>query len=222
MAASALQIETNRANAQHSTGPRTDDGKQRSSLNAVRHGLTGQTIVMPHEDMQAYLAHCQNYLQEWKPAGTTESHILQSIADSQWRLHRAHAHQLTTDAMDPEQLGNDPALAEIERSKALDRISRYASRIQRDLQAFIKLLQNLQSERRVREHASLEQAKLLQKFFEMKQESWTPAEFGFVLTTTQINAHVRLTDHLDQAKKAKSAHYDLPKYQTATEKGACR
>ena len=51
---------------------------------------------------------------------------------------------------------------------------------------------------------------------------WNPAEFGFVLTTTQINAHVRLTDHLDQAKKAKSAHYDLPKYQTATEKGACR
>ena len=193
MAASAIQIETNRANAQHSTGPRTDDGKQRSSLNAVRHGLTGQTIVMPHEDMQAYLAHCQNYAQEWQPAGVTEMHIVQSIADTQWRLHRAHAHQLTTDAMDSEQLD------EIERTKALDRISRYASRIQRDLQSSIKLLQNLQAERKVREQAVLEQAALLQKLFEMKQEPWTPAEFGFVLTTAEIKRHVHLTDHLQQA-----------------------
>ena len=199
MAASAIQIETNRANAQHSTGPRTDDGKQRSSLNAVRHGLTGQIIVMPHEDMQAYLAHCQNYSEEWKPSGTTEVHIVQSIADTQWRLHRAHAHQLTTDAMDPEQLD------EIERTKALDRISRYASRIQRDLQSSIKLLQNLQAERKVREQAALEQAALLQKFFEMKQEAWEPAQFGFVLTRTEIERHAFIADHLQQAIQAHSA-----------------
>ena len=190
MAASAIQIETNRANAQHSTGPRTDEGKQRSSLNAVRHGLTGQIIVMPHEDMQAYLAHCQNYSEEWKPSGTTEVHIVQSIADTQWRLHRAHAHQLTTDAVDSEQI---------------DRISRYASRIQRDLHSSIKLLQNLHAERKVREQAALEQAALLQKLFEMKQEPWTPAEFGFVLTRTQIERHAFIADHLQQAIKAHSA-----------------
>jgi hypothetical protein len=44
----------NRANAQHSTGPRTSEGKRRSSMNAMRHGLTSQVIVMPDEDMQAY------------------------------------------------------------------------------------------------------------------------------------------------------------------------
>ena len=36
----------NRANAQRSTGPKTEEGKQRSSLNALRHGLTGQTIIL--------------------------------------------------------------------------------------------------------------------------------------------------------------------------------
>ena len=43
----------NRENAQHSTGPKTEAGKQKSSLNALRHGLTGQTVVMPAEDLAA-------------------------------------------------------------------------------------------------------------------------------------------------------------------------
>jgi len=41
------RAEINRANAQHSIGPKTPEGKQRSSLNALRHGLTGQIIVLP-------------------------------------------------------------------------------------------------------------------------------------------------------------------------------
>ena len=48
------QLEANRANAQKSTGPVTPKGKERSKLNAQRHGLTGQTSVMPNEDMEAF------------------------------------------------------------------------------------------------------------------------------------------------------------------------
>jgi len=44
----------NRANAQRSTGPRTEAGKQHSALNALRHGLTAQTAVLPSEDPAAY------------------------------------------------------------------------------------------------------------------------------------------------------------------------
>jgi hypothetical protein len=47
----------NRANSQQSTGPRTESGKQRSSLNALRHGLTAQSAVLPSEDPAAYEAH---------------------------------------------------------------------------------------------------------------------------------------------------------------------
>ena len=188
MATSALQIETNRANAQYSTGPRTADGKQRSSLNAVRHGLTGQMIVLPHEDMQAYLTHCDSYSAEWKPAGVTEAHIVQSIADTQWRLHRAHAHQLNIDDMD---------------DLAMDRITRYTSRIQRDLQSNIKLLISLQSQRKAREQKDLQEAAMLHNYFKMKQEPWSPSEFGFVLTTPEIARHVHLATHLEQAKKSK-------------------
>ena len=188
MATSAFQIETNRANSRHSTGPRTVDGKQRSSLNAVRHGLTGQMIVMPHEDMQVYLKHCEDYQAEWKPVGATETHMVQSIADCQWRLHRAHAHLLNLDEMD---------------DQSLDRIGRYTSRIQRDLQSSIKLLLSLQSQRKARGQKDMEEAALLHKYFEMKQEPWNPAEFGFVLTTAEIDRNIRLTTYLDQARNCK-------------------
>jgi hypothetical protein len=115
-------------------------------------------------------------------------------------------------------LGKSLELGEIERSKELDRISRYAPRIQRDLHSNIKLLQTLQSERKIREQAALEQAALLQKFFEMTKEPWTPAEFGFVLTPAEISAHIHLNDSLDRAKLGKTAHFDLANYQTASKR----
>jgi len=65
----------NKANAQHSTGPRTAAGKQRSSLNAWRHGLTGQTVVLPTEDHSAYERHSQSFLDEYHPQGATETQL---------------------------------------------------------------------------------------------------------------------------------------------------
>ena len=50
------QFEANRRNALRSTGPRTEDGKRRSRLNAVRHGLTAETVVGSLEDAEDYKA----------------------------------------------------------------------------------------------------------------------------------------------------------------------
>src|SRR5437660_11844577 len=81
----------NKANAQHSTGPRTPAGKQRSSLNALRHGLTGQTVVLPTEDHAAYQRHSQSFLDEYRPKGATETQLVQSLLDTSWQLNRAAA-----------------------------------------------------------------------------------------------------------------------------------
>src|ERR1700686_1737513 len=79
----------NKANAQKSTGPRTEAGKQRSSLNALRHGLTGQTVVLPTEDHSAYERHSQSFLQEYHPKDATETQLVQSLIDTSWRMNRA-------------------------------------------------------------------------------------------------------------------------------------
>src|ERR1022692_3087918 len=79
---------TNRANSQHSTGPRTDAGKQRSSQNALRHGLTARIAVLPSEDQAAYESHCRNFENEYQPATATETQLVQELADTSWRLNR--------------------------------------------------------------------------------------------------------------------------------------
>src|ERR1700675_2185458 len=81
----------NRVNAQKSTGPRTEAGKQRSKLNALRHGLTGQTVVLPTEDHSAYERHSQSFLDQYHPKDATETQLVQSLIDTSWRMNRAAA-----------------------------------------------------------------------------------------------------------------------------------
>jgi hypothetical protein len=82
------KAEISRANAQHSTGPRTPEGKRRSCLNAVRHGLTGLTVVLPTDDLAAYRAFVAEFHETLQPVGLLERAAAQTIADTHWRLHR--------------------------------------------------------------------------------------------------------------------------------------
>src|SRR5215472_1635707 len=75
----------------HSTGPKTPEGKRRCRLNAWRHGLTGQLCVLTPEEQHAYEKHCKIILEGLAPVGDFELDIAQSIADDRWRLKRARA-----------------------------------------------------------------------------------------------------------------------------------
>ena len=85
---SERRLAANRANAQFSTGPITPEGKAVSSLNAVKSGLTGRAVLLPSEDVDAYKAHIARYQGEFQPVGERETHLVQSLADTQWRLNR--------------------------------------------------------------------------------------------------------------------------------------
>jgi hypothetical protein len=85
---SQAQIAANRLNSQASTGPSTEAGKAKSSLNAVKTGLTGRTVLLPAEDVAAYQHHVQRFIDEHQPCGATEQTLVQSIADTEWRLLR--------------------------------------------------------------------------------------------------------------------------------------
>src|SRR3954464_371903 len=60
----------------------------KSSLNAVKTGLTGRTVLLPNEDAAAYEAHVERFGKELQPVGERETQLVQSLADTQWRLDR--------------------------------------------------------------------------------------------------------------------------------------
>ena len=69
MATSPLQLAANRRNAQLSTGPTTETGKKKASLNALRHGLTAQIVVLPGEDLAQYIKFASDFVQDLRPEG---------------------------------------------------------------------------------------------------------------------------------------------------------
>ncbi|MGA8026642.1 MAG: hypothetical protein WB992_05810 [Bryobacteraceae bacterium] len=87
-ALSPAQLAANRANALLSTGPRTPDGKAKSCVNAVKSGLTGRTVLLPTDDAAEYTALIAAYQNEFAPIGRAECELVQSVADTEWRLHR--------------------------------------------------------------------------------------------------------------------------------------
>src|SRR5512145_494351 len=87
--ATPAQILANRANSQLSTGPKTEEGKRASSLNACRHGLTGTQIVLPGEDAEAYEELRRGMHDSYTPANDPEKVLVDQIAANAWRLMRA-------------------------------------------------------------------------------------------------------------------------------------
>jgi hypothetical protein len=82
------KAEANRENAQLSTGPITAAGKAKASLNALKGGLTGRAVLLATDDAAHYQAHIQSYEDHFQPVGPEEHTLVQSLADTAWRLSR--------------------------------------------------------------------------------------------------------------------------------------
>jgi hypothetical protein len=75
--ATQKQIEANRRNAQHSTGPRTQEGKDRIRLNALKHGMTAKTVVLPGEDEDVYLEKLAAWKADFPPRNEMEDSVIE-------------------------------------------------------------------------------------------------------------------------------------------------
>ena len=83
------QIEANRRNACKSTGPITEEGKQRSRCNAVRHGLTAETVIGALEDAEDYKAFEASIIADYDAQSAVERELVLRLASLLWRLRRA-------------------------------------------------------------------------------------------------------------------------------------
>lgn len=85
---SEKQAEANRRNALKSTGPRTPEGKNAVRLNALKHGLLSQEILLPGEDEETLRELGEHLRAELKPVGVLESLLVDRIVSGYWRLRR--------------------------------------------------------------------------------------------------------------------------------------
>src|SRR5438477_8136274 len=83
------QFQANRQNAQKSTGPTTTEGKEKSRCNAVRHGLTAETVIGQLEDAEDYKAFEAAVVADYDAQSAVERELVLRLASLLWRLRRA-------------------------------------------------------------------------------------------------------------------------------------
>jgi hypothetical protein len=90
---SALKSETARINGAKSRGPKTPQGRARSSMNALCHGLNAKTLILPHEDRNLFAEIWKDYFDLLKPANQMEIDLVSDIVAARWRLRRMERYE---------------------------------------------------------------------------------------------------------------------------------
>ncbi len=149
--ATPAQIIANTANAQHSTGPTTPEGKVRSSANAIKLGFNAQqAVLLTPEDHQAFDALSWAFYLELHPTGPIESALQGQIVLAAWNIERTNKLEVAMAAN-----GIDPLLSD-ENEKVLSRIATYRMRAERTFHKCLKALQTYQSAHPINEISEMQ------------------------------------------------------------------
>jgi hypothetical protein len=202
------QITANRANAQLSTGPSSASGKAKSSLNAVKTGLTGRTVLLPGDDAESYKKLTAVLEKQYQPGSDPERLLVQALINTEWRLLRipslvqgtlalamVEASGLHEDCPDP---GIRSAMIEAEAcrvcKKDLNSFGTQENRLRRNREKDIAALKELQEQRKKDEKRRLNHATLM--FLEAQHEGrpFDPAEIGFEFPIERLQDRAGVAD----------------------------
>jgi hypothetical protein len=231
--ASPAQLSANIANAQKSTGPKTEKGKHRTRLNAYRHGLTGQICLLTAEEHQAFDQHCTGIRESLGPVGALETELAQSIAEDHWRLKRARAietgifaagvlgqlgHPFGGIREDAAQVPIDEALSQahtwLAKGENFQLLALYEQRIHRTIEKNMAQLRTLRAERNAARQQALEEAQLLAQLAYSKGEQYDPAndfppellQLGSDFSSAGIRRLIDRNQRLSEARQVGRAH----------------
>jgi hypothetical protein len=215
----AAQLTACRENAQLSTGPRTQEGKKRSSLNAFRHGLTGQIVIHTPEDEKAFKKHCDGIREALAPVGALELDLAQAIAEDRWRLNRARALENSIFALgESEHLAQDSGHPEVDAALAQGRtwmdhahelhlLTTYENRIRRSVEKNTAELRALQAQRKAAIAQAETEAMALVQLAQTEGGDYDPADdfppesqpLGFVFSRPAIERQIERNRRLFRA-----------------------
>jgi hypothetical protein len=201
---SASQLAANRANSQLSTGPKTPEGKAKSSLNAVKTALTGRTVLLPADDAAAYEEHVADFFKELRPMGARECALVQLLADNSWRLDRVFALEMGIYALGRTQFADhfsaehpalQPNLIEVHTfltyEKQLRNLQLQFARLCRQREKDTAELNQLQQDRIKHEKQDLETAAKLYTAAKHDHKPFDPAEFGLDCSVEDVECYLQ-------------------------------
>jgi hypothetical protein len=207
-------------------GPATPEAKDRVKYNALRHGFTGQVLIMTPEEREKFDAFVKGMMSDLAPVGTHETFLANSMAEEAWRLNqiRARCANLTAvgdfdgagDKYRPMESQNpkvetdgietaviDSVVAR-DQSKQLALMSLYGQRTQRAYEKYKKELNELQATRKTHEAVELEEARLLFQLADTQGLAYDPKKDGFVFSLQFIRAQTERHHRLILAKRTEA------------------
>ena len=176
-----------------------------NQLTATRHPITGQVLVMPTDDLAPYLEFTQAFHAEHRPAGPTETHLVQTLADGAWRMNQVRAiqanllaigldhHSGRTRAEHPQaHAALAVASGTADHTRQLAEYSKHEARLHRQFHQTLALLGELQAKRKAEANIHLEAAsRSMQIHRERTTTPYNPQDDGFVFSISQIEAYLR-------------------------------
>ncbi len=204
---SEARLEANRKSAQASTGPKTSAGKAKVAQNAVKTALTGRTVLLPFDDVDAYQQLLDDYVEEFQPVGVIERGLVQSLVDTCWRLERIPGLEYALIENGYNQLGTEDAARTLATPNAtlemqirlcaekdFRNLALQESRLVRRREREMKELRELQATRKAKEEEQLKQAAQLSLVAGAKKQPFNLEELGFVFSTARFAQYMaRLT-----------------------------
>jgi hypothetical protein len=205
-------------------GPASPEAKERVRYNALRHGFTGQVLIMTPEEREKFDAFVQGMMTDLAPVGTHETFLANSMAEEAWRLNQIRARCANLSAVgdfdgagnryrsmedqDPDAIETDAIKTAVietavarDHSKQLALMSLYGQRTQRAYEKYKKELNELQEKRKAYEAAELEEARLLFQLADTQGLAWDPRKDGFVFSLQFVRAQTERHHRLILAKR---------------------
>ena len=139
--ASDARLDANRRNAQHSTGPRTEAGKARSSQNAVRTGWFSRDLRVAEDKIELYLAFEESWTAELQPEGLLELEAFSDFLRNAWQKREV------IEARNQARPASSSAFLDDAFARQFDRLLRYERDFERRANQALRELRRLQSER---------------------------------------------------------------------------
>jgi len=184
-------------------------------LNGFRHPISAQVMLMTGEERVAYLEFTRSFTAQFEAANPLEEQLAFALADGQWRLN--HVRALQNNMLSVALAASDSQAhaavigAHVQPKKALTlaTLSTHEQRVHRQFHQDLRTLRELQAARRKQEQEQLEQAAQLLKLERARtapgeSRPYRPADDGIAIPLEKIEAHLRLANRREEARRLDS------------------